>query len=437
MHGSRFVIIMILLVQTINFNESMIKMKSIKRLISILLVIIITISLFTLAACGKGEKDYTVNVKDALGNPYSSGIVVKFMQDGKQVAMQSCNEQGAAIKSLINGKYDVVLQFADEKIQYHYDKNIKLSPRKNEVDVILAYKITGKPEKLYVGSDEYDAYTIDTGCTYVELKSGSRNYFLFTPSKEGNYEFSIPEGKNATIGYYGAPHFVQSNSATEVKDNKFTINVKSGMIGTNGTGTSTFVIGVDADKKAKNCIIGINRLGDAIKTVEDEPWTVYQKSVELQDYILPNNLEIKEFDLTASTDAYKLVLNEDEGYYHLNDANGPIVLVRLAEDNEYIACFKTILDRSGVNKYFFDENNNFIKKESYSECLLEYIEYVDEDNGVYPLTEDLKYIIQQRGEYVGWWDIENPTYMFKDDSGNNMTDINAEIAWLFMCCYAE
>lgn len=415
----------------------MIEMKNIKRLISILLICVLALSFFTLAACGKGEKDYTVNLKDALGNPYSSGIVVKFMQGGKQVAMQSCDEQGAAVKSLVNGKYDVVLSFADEDVEYYYDKDIKLSPRKNNVDVILAYKVKGEPEKLYAGTKELDVYNVKDGCTYVELTAGSRNYFLFSPTKEGNYEFSIPEGKGATIGYYGAPHFVQENSAAEVKDNKFTINVKSSMIGTNGTGTSTFVIGIDAGKKTKNCVLGIERIGDAVKTIEDEPWTIYQKTVELQDYTLPANAEIKEFDLTASTDTYKVVLNDDDGYYHLGEKNGPLVLVRLAEDNEYIACFKTMLDRSGVNKYFFDKDDNFIKKESYSECLLEYIEYVDENEGVYPLTEDLKYIIQQRGEYVGWWDIESQSYMFKDDAGNNMTDINAEIAWLFMCCYVE
>ncbi len=411
-------------------------MKNFKRLFSILLIAALTFSLFTLTACGNGEKDYIVNVKDALGNPYTSGIVVKFMQGGKQVAMQSCNEQGAAIKSLVNGKYNVVLSFADTDTEYYYDTDIKLTPRKNEVDVVVAYKPSGKPEILYVGSDELEAYSLKQGCTYVDLKEG-RNFFLFTPTKEGNYEFSIPEGKNVTIGYYGAPHFIQENSAAEVKDNKFSVNVKSSMIGTGDAGTTIFVIGVDADKKTKNCVLGVNRLGDSIKTIEDEPWTVYQKTVELQDYTLPANLTIKEFDLTAKTDTYKFVLNDNDGYYHLNDANGPIVLVRLAKDCEYIACFKTMLDRTGINKYFFDENEKFIKKESYSECLLEYIEYVDEDNGVYPLTEDLKYIIQQHGEYVDWWNAESSSYRFKDDAGNNMTDINAEIAWLFMCCYAE
>lgn len=407
-------------------------MKNLYKIIALILVAVLCFS--TLTACSSGEKDYKVTVKDAVGNPYP-GIVVKFIQGNKQVAMQPTNDEGVAIKSLQSGRYNVVLDFAGKEDNYYYDDNIKLSSRKNEVEVVLANKITNKPSKLYVGDKEIDAYVIDTGCTYVELKSNSRNYFLFTPKSAGNYEFSVVDDADAKIGYYGAPHFVQENSAVEVKDNKFNISVSATMIGTGDTGTSTYVIGIDASKKTKNCVIAINRIGDAVKTLEDEPWTVYLKTVELQDYKLPANYQIKEFDLTASSDTYKLVLNENDGFYHLDSKTGPLVLVRLAEDCEYIACFKTILDRSGVSKYFFDDNDNFVKKESYSECLLEYIEYVDEDEGVYPLTEDLKYIIQQRGDYVGWWNPDGNSYMFKDMNGNNLPDINNEIAWLFMCCY--
>ena len=408
-------------------------MKNIKRIISIILAAVLLCAALT--ACGSVEKTYSVTVKDALGNPYTSGIVVKFMQGDTQVAMQSCDENGTAAKSLPSGKYTATLVFADTDTEYFYDDNIKLTSRKSEVEVVVTYKINSEPDTLNVGSESIDAYDVKTGCTYVDLKANSRNYFLFTPTEAGNYEFSIPEGKDAVIGYYGAPHFVQENSAAEVVDNKFTINVKSAMIGTNGTGTTTIVIGIDAGKNTKNCTLGINRLGDPIKTVEDEPWTVYQKTVELQDYKLPAGAEIKEFDLKASTDTYNLVFNENDGYYHLDSASGPLVLVRLGENCEYIDCFKTILDRSGVTKYFYDEDGKFVKKESYSECLLEYIEYIDEDYGVYPLTEDLKYIIQQRGDYYGWWDIENSGYIFKDSNGNNDNTINTEIAWLLMCCY--
>ncbi|MBR5279236.1 MAG: hypothetical protein IKU23_08285, partial [Clostridia bacterium] len=124
-------------------------------------------------------------------------------------------------------------------------------------------------------------------------------------------------------------------------------------------------------------------------------------------------------------------------FYHLNSADGPIVLVRLTEDSDYIACFYNILDRSGVSRYFYDNDGNFTKKVSYDKCLLEYIDCADETEGVYPLTEDLKHIIQNRGEYVGWWNPQSSGYIFKDERGINDLSINTEIAWLLMCCYAE
>ena len=130
----------------------------------------------------------------------------------------------------------------------------------------------------------------------------------------------------------------------------------------------------------------------------------------------------------------KPVLGED-GFYHLDDANGPLVLMYLGEDVQYLDCFKTILDHTGVNRYFFDENGEFIRKEDYVDCLGKYIECMDEDKGVYPLTEDLKYILQMEGEDSGWFDTDNSLYLFKDDNGNYVDGINNEISWLFMCCY--
>ena len=100
-----------------------------------------------------------------------------------------------------------------------------------------------------------------------------------------------------------------------------------------------------------------------------------------------------------------------------------------------VKAFQTILEHSGVNKYFYDENGNFVKKEKYDDCLLKYFEVMDEKTGLYPLTEDLKYIIQSRGEYSGWFDTTKDLYLFKDENGNKVPGINEEISWLFFCCY--
>ncbi|MBE6763416.1 MAG: hypothetical protein E7553_03545 [Ruminococcaceae bacterium] len=405
-----------------------------KRFTAIVLTVAVCMALL-LTGCGSNEKTYAVTVKDALGTPYTTGVVVRFLQNGQQVAMQPCDENGVAAKTLPSGDYTAELQFTDSNAEYHYNADIKLTVKAPTTDVILAKTVSGEPQLLIVGNEEFDAYSLEVGCTYVKTEAGKRQYLFFTPTQAGVYEFSVMDGTDAVIGYYGAPHFVQEHSSVEVIDGKFSVSVRASMIGSGEGGTSVYVIGVD--NSSEGCVIGVQRTGDPQKTIEDEPWTIYQKTATLSEYTLPAGATLGEFDLTASTDTYKIVKNEQDGFYHLNDENGPLVLVRLAEDCDYIACFATMLDRSGVSRYFFDENDSFVKKESYSECLLEYIEYVDEVEGVYPLTDDLKYIIQQRGDYVGWWNIDHNGYIFKDANGNNDPEINAEIAWLLMCCYIE
>lgn len=416
-------------------------MKSIK--IICLLLATLCLTSFVLASCeGKdvlpAELEYKVTVKDALGNPYGSEVLVKFMKNGTRVAMQPCDENGVAAKTLATAQYDVELQFTSDENAYYYDADILLTETESATEVILSKKITTEAIPLFAPTGETEAFDVFVGCTYIELSTEARNYFIFRPTEAGKYKFSIIGSENARLGYYGAPHFVQEQNLSETDDNTVIISVHPSMISNEGSGTSTYVLGVDtADSNVNNAILAIERIGDHDKTTQDEPWDIYKKTVDLSQYVLPEGLEIKEFDLTAATSEYDIVFNESDGFYHIGDANGPLVYVRLTKDNQYISCFMNILDRSGVSRYFYDEDGNFERRVSYSECLLEYIAVADEKEGVYPLTEDLKHIIIQRGEYVGWWDIETPGYLFKDINGNNDSSINPELAWLLMCCYAE
>ena len=412
-------------------------MKSIK-IISLLLVIACLSSL-VLASCeGKdappSSLEYKVTVKDALGNPYGSDVLVKFMKNGEKVAMQPCDENGVAAKTLDNDEYTIELQFTSTDEEYYYDTSLTLNGSASEAEVILSKKITSEPVALFAPQGETEAYYVSAGCSYVSLSSEARSYFIFVPTTAGKYKISVV-GLNAVVGCYGAPHFVQENNVAQAEGSAIIISVKNSMIGDESSGSSSYVIGIDAPVGSENAILAIERIGDPDKTIEDEPWIIYEKTVELSQYTFDEGKEIKEFDLTADT--YEIVFNESDGFYHLGTVDGPLVYARLTKDNQYIACFMNILDRSGVSRYFYDDDGNFEKKVSYSECLLEYIEVADEREGVYPLTEDLKHIIQQRGEYVGWWNIESNGYIFKDINGNNDPSINKENAWLLMCCYAE
>lgn len=424
-----------------------------KKIKALLLALTMAVGLL-LTACGNTADDvteapeqtaggYQVKVVDAFGQPCTKGVIVRFMQDGQQVSMQVVDDNGTVTKDLEKGEYTVELQFTDKDAAYYYDqRDLTLTPEKTSLQIALYSAIGGEPTDINAYSllsdtvMGMDAYAVNAGGTYVELVPGERNYFLFTPVQSGTYEITV-ENAEAALGYYGAPHFVQQTSATEVVDNKLVISIKDSMIGVNGTGTSVLVLGLDAADSDSAAILKIQRTGDPQWDVTDEPWTVYESTITLQPYVHPAGATLGEFDLTAASDAYKLVLGSDQ-YYHLDSEDGPLVVVRLGKvsgGSKYLDPFQTILEHSGVSKYFFDEEGNFLKKETYDQCLLEYFDYMDEESGLYPLTEDLKYIIQMRGDHYGWYSQGNPGYIFLDANGNPVPGINHDISWLFMCAF--
>lgn len=423
-------------------------MKRIRKKSSLIYGVLLLCAALLLAACGgdpvqqtdgsdANGAEYRVTVQNALGNPYTSGVIVRFLQNGEQAAMQVVDDNGVAAKNLDAGDYTVELMFTDDAASYYYDKSdLTLSADKTELQITLSYALTGDPVILYAQGEECAAYNVNLGSTYVNLTAGERNYFLFTPTVAGTYEFSVV-GDGEAIGYYGIPQFVQNQNVGDVTDKGVSTSVRTDMINLDGNGTNVLVLGIDAGT-AENCILAIERIGEPEHSLVDEPWTVYKTTAQLAPYTVEPGANLVDFDLTASSDTYNLVYNEADGFYHLDSADGPLVLVRLAKESKYLEPFQAMLENGNICKYFFDAEGNFVKKEIYNECLSEYLQYVDEDNGVYPMTEDLKYIIQQRGDYVGWWnpDMEGSMFLFVDNAWNPLPNINLDIAWLFMCCYA-
>ena len=410
-----------------------------------LLCVLLLVMALVLCACGgdstqttgagNGLVTYEVKVADALGTPCGSGVIARFMQNGAQVAMQVVDENGIAAKELPKGDYTVELLFSDNNASYHYNTDgLTLSAEKTALQIELNMAPAGSTT-LYAGGAEHTAYSVSAGCTSVDVKANTRSYFLFTPTVAGTYQFSVTCDK-CVVGYYGAPHFVQDVSVAEKVDgNTFTISVSASMIGTSeSAGTTTLVIGIDgcADEK---CTLCIQRTGDPEKTWEDEPWIIYEAKTAPAKYTLPAGTKLQSFDLTNSA-GYNIVYNETDGFYHLDGKDGPLVYVYLGEDSKYLDSYKTILESTSVHKYFYDAAGEFVKRERYVECLTAYINCMDEGTKVYPLTEDLKYIIQSSSEHNGWLDPQSAMYLFKSDDGLPVPGINAEISWLFMCCYA-
>ncbi len=441
------------------------------------------LAICTLVLCGcqqekaPTELTYSVRVINAAGEAYTTGVIVRILKETEQVsgpateeteateeklpeeteateaaenleqvAMKAVSSDGKVEIVLPIGEYTVELNFTGEEANYYYDRTcVTLTAEQPSLEICLY------DQAVYDSQGKKGAFTVATGDTSVKLSSGQRNYFLYAPETAGTYQITTSDPK-ATVGNYGYTAYIMANSISEVQDNVMTISITKSMVGSGGS-TNPFVIGVDADGISE-CVLKIERIGDPAYSIEeDEPWIIYEPTVELSKFTTPKGT-LKYFDLTASSDTYNLVFNENDKTYHLGTADGPQVLVQLAKPTTYLDAISTICTTAGISKYFYDDNGNFVKRENYTKCLQIYsctklptegdrvqsagtAVYLDPATGLYPLTEDLKYIIQNHGEYAGWWDKNDNGYLFQDADGNKLVGLNPDIAWLFLCCYVE
>lgn len=400
-------------------------MRNLKKVCALALALVMLMGL--LAACGQtGNATYTVKVTDAQGTPLTSGVIVKFMQNGTQVAMQPVNANGEAAKELPKGNYTVELAFTGDNGGYYDPAIAVLTADKTSLELNLINALNEQTVELFADGKDYAAYMVEAGSTRVPVVANDRNFFLFTPSEAGTYKFSV-DNNQLVLGYYGAPHFVQSMSAVDVVENSFTLSVSDSSLG-----GATYVIGIDGAEGVDGCVLNIVRIGEPEHNVADEPWTTYKTTAVLSPYTLemPAGKNLMYVDITAQEARHQFVFNEADGYYHLDTADGLVVHVHLAKGAPYVA-LQTVIQGDGpmggapIREYFYDEDGNFVKKEDYTDILLGYFKNMDPNLGIYPLTDDLIYIIQNGCH--GWWDPESPDYIFGE--------CNPELAWMFACCW--
>ena len=401
-----------------------------KKIKVLLLAITALLCMALLCACG-GEADYQVKVMDANGNPYTAGVIVKFLQNGAEVAMQPVDANGTATKTLKKGDYTLELVYTDNSVSGYFDPAAAvLSSNKTTLEITLYNTVSGEGEDLFVNDKDYKAYYVSAGGTYLTVKKSDRNYFFFAPQEAGTYQISV-DNKDMKLGYYGSPYFVQAQSVEEIVDNAFTISISESMIGTGATGSVTLVLGIDGTAEDGSCILNIRRTGDPAYSIEDEPWTEYKTTHTPAPFTLDlGGKELTYVDIKGSTEANQVVYNEADGKYHFGTADGPVVYIHLGKGAPYVS-LQTVIQGDGpvggapIRHYFFDESGNFIKREDYTDILYKYFENMDEELKVYPLTQDLVYIIQNG--CGGGWDPESPDYIFDG--------CNPEIGWMFALCY--
>lgn len=354
---------------------------------------------------------YSVTVVDYAGNPLK-GVTVQFLQNGTPISVVEVNSNGVATAKLPSGTYTISLAG-----NYYCDKsNVTLTSSKKSITVLGAIKAS-EYEDCYFDST---TYVLNVGGTYVELKANKENYFIFTPAASGTYKITTTTPSAVVSSWNGSTSFL---GGKDQSGQEIILNVKESMLGNSYILSATGV---------SECIFIIERTGSAVLDVNDYPWTVFSGTHTPTAKTTPTGTKV-DFNVEEST--YNVVLGSD-GYYHLNSTSGPIVYVQLKGHKEID--FKEMLgsaddDESGVTsfrKVFYDANGNFVKKEEYTDLMRKYIACADTTYGVYPLTEDLKYMLQQGGDAQGWYTYDGAGYLFD-------AQVSTEQAWMFACCYFQ
>ena len=391
--------------------------------------------------------DYTLKFVDYKGNVVSDIMgVLKFTNgDIKTIA------KGNISFTAKTDTYETEIDILVGSDRYDCPEKCTFTYENNNVEITVYNKTAGKNNNFYANFD--GAYYLYAGATKVKLDNavtseecrdllnidmnfeGARSYFLFSPTIDGVYKVSISTDGEATVGCYGGNVInVSEHSIFPVENNEFEFSVHKSMISSQGT---IYVLGITADKSVTEATIYIDRVSDVPISILDIPWTnptvgvLSKQSLAYQNKTATlNNLDLMDKNLTV-------VLNKNDGYYHLGTADGPLIYVRLTtpityfgNDGDAMSSFQTMFDGAFMGAYFYDDLGNPLRKEQYNEAMEIYYDATD-SLGVYPLDELLAYMIKNHGENTGWWEAGSPGDIF-DFYGVKMPPV--ENAWLFAMC---
>lgn len=369
--------------------------------------------------------DYTITIS-YMGTPvsgFSESIDVYFKENGAfvgtpaTVSLTESAPQATLTVQLPKGNYTVELDFADDCTLRSYTSDMSMTEENRSlvINVGEAIDASDNTNSVYlsvVGSDEDNyASQLQTGANpVVNMDPNNYNYFIFEPTVSGRYKFYTDNVNAELTPWNGSPFYCYGpNTEHETYvDNSYTVTVKEGNIG----GASYIM----ALKGVQSATLIVERIGDV---AADPPEEKYAAKTPPKPFTYKGG-SLTRFDETESDSSkYALTLGND-GYYYLN---GKLVYV----DLDYSALSMASLVESSSMKYeIYDSDGNVVRKVDYTDCLIDYVEARDENTGYYPLTEDLRLILQNGGGAKGWWDSSDPNYRFDGE-------VNTEIAWLFFC----
>ena len=420
--------------------------------LSILLALFVLATLM-LCACGGGNDggneneivSYEIKVSDYYGNPADKTIYVEIYKydetapnGEKFVKMLSANKEGIATVKLNKGDYHFKLSAAAGEGEFYYNSELCTLSATELSKEITIYNVSTDKIGIYPGRldsegkeirEEAFVPVIEEGANYVSVNG--RSYFVFAPEKIGYYKVSVVSSEGVTLGYHGDANYVLLESNIQIENNSFEFKSY------NGSGISRNVIALNSETET-NAILLIEYVRELEAEVPYDELTAKESTESSYDYNFLNKV-IVDFDVTNKDLS---VVKGEDGYYHLNTADGPIIMLKIATASKYLASFKDMCDNTRLACIEKDENGKITLKESYNDLILTYVNKCD-SAGICPLTDELAYTIKKVGQYMGWFEGDNTIFVNYTESPSG--DITAmpilgvvkENAWLFACCYLE
>lgn len=207
--------------------------------------------------------------------------------------------------------------------------------------------------------------------TLTLLETAVTTIYVYEPTETGVYTFTAPEG--AILGYWGAGSWFLSDPGSTTNTYEWTCT---------GVGQSAY-IGVSNVEGSYT--LNVAKTGDY--TVVETPIVTYENKATLETFTLPEGATLGSYiDITAET-THTAVLGDD-GYYHLNGADGDIILVDM-DYQDIVLTDALASERPVMYVYDTDEDGNAVKYDI--GAAVQAYEAVMDENGYYPLTEDLIY----------------------------------------------
>lgn len=418
---------------------------------------------------------YSVAVTNQTGIAAEGSIYVMLFDEngavGQPAVIADANDGGEVEIALKPGNYTVTLTFTAPGNVYKYTKGV-LTPDIHSITMPFALELSpSTPLTEYFAIDGLKVYDVALGGTYINLESSQENYvvvdgepycfFQYMVTEPGYYSFTTSNGTVVT-GWGMTPNsYLSLNMSSEGKENNtFSVNLTDQTINENNP-EAPYIIGVKASGGIENTVLVISRR-KAQMTVDIAPWTTYVSQaappVAYEDVQWVPKGQIYDLPIQAGqTLKYVNIKNDTivkgtDGKYHLNSESGPELYVFLGSattmtQTRYSINFYDMLGLDGVGGTQFgrvyynedgtpktteDENGDLVYyKESFVDAMIAYTLHADPDYGVYPLNDDLLYMLRYGGEHKGWYGKTSPNYLFGNAS------YTPENAWKFVICYLE